>query len=136
MTQEGVAVEVASEVQGNRPTGATMASHLDCSAEIPIARGDEVDTITELTLAEFIANGAVAGITIKETTEGFQVLVTVLWDESKELMLITQRTKQPKLWSSLNRLVQHLGRYPNLPTVKLEVRTNNAARKQTQRKKA
>lgn len=102
----------------------------------PNARGDELDTLTEPTLIEWLENGAVAGITLKETTKGFRVLVTVLWDESKTFVLITQRTKQPKEWSSLNRLVQHMSRFPSLPQLKLEVRSQRSAAKKTTRRKA
>lgn len=116
--------------------GADHASHLDCLTDVPTARGDEVDTITEPTLTQFIENGAVAGITIRETAAGFQVFVKVHWDESLELAVITQRTNVPKVWASLNRLVQHLGRWPNLPTIKLEVRTRDAARKRAKKKHA
>lgn len=87
-----------------------------------------MDTITESTLAEFIDNGAVAGITIKETSEGFRVLVSVQWDAEKQLVLITQRTRKPQQWSNLDRLVRHLTkRFPNLPTLKLEARTKHAS---------
>lgn len=96
-----------------------------------------MDMITEPTLAEFIKNGAIDGIVVKETKGGgFQVLVTLSWDTSKQLVLITQRTKEPKTWSSLNRLVQHLGRYPNLPTIKLEVRSSDAATQKKGKKPA
>lgn len=99
----------------------------------PNARGDALDTLTEPTLIEWLENGAVAGITLKETTKGFRVLVTVLWDENKQFVLITQRTKQPKEWSSLNRLVQHMSRFPSLPQLKLEVRSQRRAAKNTTR---
>lgn len=98
--------------------------------------GGKVDMITEPTFAEFIKNGAIDGIIVKETKGGFQVLVTLLWDTSKQLVLITQRTKEPKTWSSLNRLVQHLSRYPNLPTIKLEVRSSDAATAKQRKKPA
>lgn len=120
--------------QSGAPTRISNAGPLDYPAEIPIARGDEVDTITEPTLSEYIANGAVKGIRLKETSTGFQVLVTVMWDDSKELVVITQRTKKPRVWSSLDRLVKHLGIYPNLPPIELKMRTANAAGKT--RKKA
>jgi len=140
VTEEVATVDkLAAKVQATGEEDANFASPLHCLAVNPTARGDEVDTITEPTLAEFIENGAISGITLKETPDGFQVWVSVHWDKKKEFILITQRTKQPKLWSSLSRLVESLSRYPNLPTIKLEVRTAKhapAARKSTKKKKA
>ncbi|CAD7741282.1 hypothetical protein LMG31884_47510 (plasmid) [Xanthomonas hydrangeae] len=116
------ALPVAEEASNDAVIGAVT---LDCR-ELPPRPGDELTPkpITEPLLASWIENGAVTGITIKETTEGFKVLVSVTWDRQSIYELQTQRSNKPKLWSSLNRLVQQLSRYPSLPPVKLEVRTS------------
>lgn len=114
---------MAAKVSSNGAVVGTVT--LNCT-ELPPRPGDELSLkpITEPLLASWIENGAVTGITIKETPEGFKVLVSVTWDRQSVYELQTQRSNKPKLWSSLNRLVQQLSRYPSLPPVKLEVRTS------------
>lgn len=133
---EGVAASDAEprseDGMSSEVTGVTL-NYGDAAQPLP---GDELTLkpITEPLLASWIENGAVAGITIKETREGFKVLVSVTWDRRSVYELQTQRSNKPKLWSSLNRLVQQLSRYPSLPPVKLEVRTiKNAKASATKR---
>lgn len=96
-----------------------------------------MDAITERTLVEFIENGAVESITIREASEGFEVLVSFQWDSQKQARVVTARNREPKIWSSLTRLVQHLSHFENLPPIKLEVKaTKHAGKKSTGKRRA
>lgn len=78
--------------------------------------GAEVDTITEPNLAEQFKEKAVKTVVIDQVAGGYEVQVTLNWRASgTPLRVTTQRTKQPKTWSNLERLAQHLRNYPNLP---------------------
>lgn len=96
-----------------------------------------MEAITESALAEFVANGAVKSITIRETPDGFETLVHMIWDESRATRVVIQKTKKPKYWSSLDRLVQHLSRLEPLPEIKVEVtRATQHAKARTGRNSA
>lgn len=138
MTQEVVTDKGSVGSGQGAGQGSALAADgtsLNCLAVLSTAKGYDVKTITPRTLTEFLENGAVTGITIKETAEGsFKVLVSVTIDKDQAWVLSTQRTQEPRFWSSLNRLVEYLSRLPNIPAIKLEVRTANAARKSARKK--
>ena len=120
LEQQGIRHAALAAIERSQLTGATLnyREPYPCSGDILKSK-----PITEPLLISYMDHGAVTGITIKETDEGFKVLVSVTFDDQAVYELQTQRSNKPKLWSSLNRLVQQLGRYPSLPPIKLEVRT-------------
>jgi len=96
-----------------------------------------VDTITESALAEFVANGAVESITIRGTPDGYETLVAMIWDPSKLVRVVMKKSPEPKLWSSLDRLVRHLSRLQPSPVIKVEMEpAKHAAGKQKRDKQA
>ncbi len=92
-----------------------------------------MDAITESMLAELIANGAVGGITIRAVPGGYETIVTMIWDESKQARVVTYRTREPKVWASLDRLVAFLTQL-NPPPIKLDMVSGKHAAKKRKRR--
>ena len=105
-----------------------LTAPLDCPV-VDRDLGDRgVETVTESALAEFIANGAVESITIRETPDGYETLVAMIWAPEKQARIVTQKTRETKYWSSLDRLVQHLSRL-GPPLIKIDTTAKHGAAK-------
>ena len=79
------------------------------------------ETISELELIDNLQNNAVTKMVLVQGDDGrFTIYVELSWKKG-ELLLETQR-KQPRVWSSLDRLVSHINtKYGKVPVIELHL---------------
>jgi len=83
-----------------------------------------MNTIIEETLKENLEKGSVTMITLTQEPDGrYSITVCLSWS-SEEYQLVTTKKKQPKYWSSLDRLVRHFNRHYDglLPIITLNLK--------------
>lgn len=77
------------------------------------------NTISELELIDNLNNKTVKKMRLEQSSDGkFMIYVEINW-KGGELLLETQR-KAPRMWSSLDRLVNHINtKYGKVPLIEL-----------------
>lgn len=86
-----------------------ILKHLVCPTyPVPAEELTDMNTIQESTLVDNARANAVKQIKIAPTPEGkgFHIYVTLSWKD-EELLLVNTK-KQPRVWSSLDRLYSHI----------------------------
>ncbi|ECE2109004.1 hypothetical protein C4X16_21330 [Salmonella enterica] len=94
---------------------------LKCVRIIHIAEHEDMadKTISELELIDNLKNNTVKKMRLVQRSDGkFMIYVEINW-KGGELLLETQR-KSPRMWSSLDRLVNHINsKYGSVPLIEL-----------------
>lgn len=96
------------------------------------------DTITEVELVRQAKIGAVSGMTIEQTSGGYQVIVGLKWHPRRVVLRTRRGLTEPRIFKSLERLIDHIrDRYSSireigivlLPPAQVKRATHNTATK-------
>lgn len=80
------------------------------------------NTITEVELTRQAKLGAVTEMTIEQVAGGYQVLVRLKWHPDPIALRTRRSTNEPRLFKSLERLVEHIRqRYPSVRQIHIDL---------------